>query len=311
MPFFKIDEPVLTPVHQANFASEKELQVLIESNLETVFNCRYVATEFSTGAVHAGRIDTLALSEDNNPVIIEYKKVQSSELINQSLFYLHWLQDHHGDFEIVAKEQLGADVIVDWSDSRVICLAPNYKKYDILAAQVMGANIELWRYRLFENKTLLLDEVLQRTLKEAPTASTDGKNPVMVEAGRKAAITRATGSYSFDEHVAGKPSELVDIALSVREYIGTLDSAIEEVPKKYYVAYKGSQNIVCMEIQQRRILLYLKLDPTELDSIPSNGRDVSQIGHYGTGDLELSIRSSEEFEAAIPYIDAAYLYVGG
>ena len=38
---------------------------------------------------HAGRIDSLALSEEDNPVIIEYKKVESSELINQSLFYLH------------------------------------------------------------------------------------------------------------------------------------------------------------------------------------------------------------------------------
>src|SRR6266571_9082622 len=58
-----------------------------------VFNCRFVASEFSTGAQHAGRIDTLALSEDNNPVIIEYKKVKSSELINQSILYLAWLND--------------------------------------------------------------------------------------------------------------------------------------------------------------------------------------------------------------------------
>jgi len=50
---------------------------------------KIVASEFSTGNLHAGRIDTLALSEDHNPVIIEYKKVASSELINQSLYYLH------------------------------------------------------------------------------------------------------------------------------------------------------------------------------------------------------------------------------
>lgn len=76
----------LDPVEQTNFSIEKELQTLIEKNLEVVFNCRFVASEFSTGALHAGRIDSLALSEENNPVIIEYKKVESSELINQSLF---------------------------------------------------------------------------------------------------------------------------------------------------------------------------------------------------------------------------------
>ena len=53
---------------------------------------------------------------------------------------------------------------VDWSDVRVICIAPNFKKYDIHAVQVMGANIELWKYRLFENGTLYLEEVFQQML---------------------------------------------------------------------------------------------------------------------------------------------------
>ncbi len=57
-----------------------------EIQVETVFSCRFVATEFSTWGQHAGRIDTLGLSEDGNPVIVEYKKVESSELINQSLY---------------------------------------------------------------------------------------------------------------------------------------------------------------------------------------------------------------------------------
>ena len=100
MPIFDINNNLqLRTVQKTNFPLEKDLQTLIENNLITVFNCRFIASEFSTGAIHAGRIDTLALSEDNNPVIIEYKKVESSELITQSLFYLHWIQDHKGDFE--------------------------------------------------------------------------------------------------------------------------------------------------------------------------------------------------------------------
>lgn len=87
MPLFEMSGENLVPVEQSNFALEKELQTLIERNLSVVFNCRFVASEFSTGALHAGRIDSLALSEDNNPVVIEYKKVESSELINQSLFF--------------------------------------------------------------------------------------------------------------------------------------------------------------------------------------------------------------------------------
>ena len=125
MPLFVITESTLSTIGQTNFTAEKALQKLIEHNLESVFSCRFVATEFSTGSHHAGRINTLALSEDDNPVIIKYKKVESSELINQSLFYLSWIHDHRGDFEIAAQKSLGNKVKVDWSDIRVTCLAPN------------------------------------------------------------------------------------------------------------------------------------------------------------------------------------------
>src|SRR3954467_2668990 len=126
MPLFQLEKDTLAAVAQSDFPDEKSLQRVIERNLKAVFNFQFVATEFKTGAVHAGRIDTLALSEDGNPVIIEYKKVASSELINQSLYYLSWIKDHHGDFEIAAQKALGKDVKIDWSDVRVICLAPNY-----------------------------------------------------------------------------------------------------------------------------------------------------------------------------------------
>ena len=154
MPLFHISSDKLSTVRPKEFATERELQSLIEKNLETVFNCRLVATEFPTGSRHAGRIDTLALSEENNPVIIEYKKTPSSELINQGLYYLSWMDDHRGDFQVAVDKKLGKNAKVDWSDIRVICIAPGYKKFDLHAVQMMGANIELWEYRLYENGAL-------------------------------------------------------------------------------------------------------------------------------------------------------------
>ncbi len=286
MPIFDISGNELLAVEQRNFGLEKELQTLIEQNLETVFNCRFVATEYSTGAQHAGRIDSLALSEEENPVIIEYKKVESSDLINQSLFYLHWIQDHKGDFEIAVQKALGSDVNVDWSDIRVICIAPNYKKYDLHAVQVMGANIELWKYRLFSNNSLYLEEVFHTSKSNNSSfADSDNKNPIMVEAGKKAAKTRATGNYTFEERLEGKSSAINELVYNIREYVLGLDISIEEVPKKFYVAYKVSQNIMCMEVKGKAIKLFLKLKPTDIPPETQNYRDVSDIGHYGTGDI--------------------------
>lgn len=309
MPLFEPSSKGLTPIEQTNFALEKELQSLIEKNLGPIFNCRFVASEFSTGALHAGRIDSLALSEENNPVIIEYKKVESSELINQSLFYLHWISDHKGDFEMAAQKALGKNVTVDWSDVRVICIAPNYKKYDLHAVQMMGANIELWKYRLFKNGSLYLEEVFQAA--SPAVADTAGKNPVMVEAGKKAALSRATGVYSLEGHLEGKPEAIQELIHSVREFIRSLDPAIEEVPKKFYLAYKISQNIVCLEPQGKHIKLFLKLKAADVAPPPKTYRDMTGVGHQGTGDAEFTISTAGQLDEVKPFIELAYNKVGG
>lgn len=274
-----------------------------------MFKCRLVATEFSTGTIHAGRIDTLALSEDDNPVIIEFKVVESSDLVNRSLFYLSWIDDHRGDFGIAAQKALGPQAQIDWSDVRVICIAPTYRKYDLNAVQMMGANIELWTYRLFTNNVLYLEEVLHKS--DAGAGISTGKNPVMVAAGNKAATASATGVYTFDKHVDGKPPLMRELALSINDFITGLDPSIEVSPKQFYVAYKTSQNIVCMEVKQQRVLLYLKLDLNAVRGPKGISRDVSEVGHYGTGDLEISLKTQADFAAATPFIQQAYERVGG
>lgn len=316
MPIFEISKSGLVPVEQKNFGLEKDLQSLIENNLEVIFNCKLIASEFSTGARHAGRIDSLGLSEEDNPVIIEYKKIESSELINQSLFYLHWIQDHRGDFELAAQGRFGNDVKVDWSDIRVICIAPNYKKYDLHAVQVMGANIELWKYRLFANNSLYLEEVFQAdsAMKNDSSGTLRGngaKNPKMVEAGKKAAVSRATGAYTFDQKLKGKENSIQQLAQAARHFILGLDESIEEMPKKFYVAYKTSQNIACLEIKNRNIKLFLKLEPTQIPNGSENYRDVTNIGHYGTGNVEFTLSSLSEFEPVKEFLQSAYNKVGG
>ncbi len=53
---------------------EKSLQTLIEHNMETLFGVRCLASEYSTGKKHGGRMDSLGIDENRNPVIFEYKR---------------------------------------------------------------------------------------------------------------------------------------------------------------------------------------------------------------------------------------------
>ncbi len=313
MAIFEIDNGKAKRVRLSEFKIEKDLQRLVEGSLETIFNCRLIATEFSTGNIHSGRIDTLAISEDLNPVIIEYKKVASSELINQSLYYLHWIRDHKGDFQVAANKALSKEINVDWSDIRVICLAPEYKKYDLHAVQVMGANIELWQYKIYENGILNIEEVYRRMTPSSHQEIEDfnGKNPVMVEAGKKAALTRKTATYTLNEHNENLDDTILELFNTVRDYIISLDSSIEETPKKYYIAYKTSQNFVCLQTYKKKLTLYLKLNPEEVDPMPKQARDVRNIGHFGTGDFEMTIKDLTDFEETKQLINEAYKNIGG
>ena len=215
---------------------------------------------------------------------------------------------------MTARKKLGNEINIDWSDIRVICLAPNYKKYDLHAVQVMGANIELWKYRLFTNNSIYLEEVFHTSKSLTPfnlSNNTESKNPVMVEAGKKAALTRATATYTFDERLKGKSQDILELTTTIREFILGLDESIEETPKKFYVAYKISQNIVCMEIKNKNIKLFLKLKPSDIPDNTSFCRDVSSIGHYGTGDVEFTVSSESEFNNIKHFITLAYNKVGG
>ena len=133
----------------------------------------------------------------------------------------------------------------------------------------------------------------------------------MVEAGKKAALTRKTATYSIDEHIKKVNLELVELLNEIREYIVNLDNSVEETPKRYYIAYKTSQNFVCLEAQKKKIVLFLKLTPSDIDRMPKQARDVRNIGHFGTGDLELTIRNYSDFEETKELINKSLINIGG
>ncbi len=71
------------------------------------------------------------------------------------------------------------------------------------------------------------------------------------------------------------------------------------------------QKILCAEIQKSKIFIFLKLDPKKVSGPPEISRDVSKIGHFGTGDLEITLRSLADLERAKPFMEQAYQKVGG
>ena len=63
---------------------------------------------------------------------------------------------------------------------------------------------------------------------------------------------------------------------------------------KLYFAFRRIKNFVCVEVhpQAKKLLVFVKVDPSTIDLVPGFTRDVRNIGHFGTGDLEIAIMLS-------------------
>ena len=122
---------------------------------------RFLASVYSTGKKHGGRIDTLGIDENGSPVIIEYKRALNENVINQGLYYLDWLMDHKGEFTLQVLEQFGREIAdeIEWGNARLLCIAGEFTKFDEYAVQQISRNIDLIRYRRYADELLLLELV--------------------------------------------------------------------------------------------------------------------------------------------------------
>ena len=83
-------------------------------------------------------------------MIIEYKRHTNENVMTQGLFYLDWLLDHRAEFWKLVLDKLGKEEAdkIEWSGTRLICIAGDFTRYDEHAVALMPRNIELIRYKL-------------------------------------------------------------------------------------------------------------------------------------------------------------------
>lgn len=294
---FKVEGDRVDEIPGTAVAVEKSLQKLIERHLESLLSVRFLASEYSTGRSHGGRIDTLGIDENDSPTIIEYKRVLNENVINQGLYYLNWLLDHKAEFKLLVLERMGKDAAdrIEWSSPRVICIAGDFTKYDEHAVQEISKNIELLRYRKYGDG-LLLFELVNAIAGESVTLAGDGES-------------KSSGEYKgFQEYLAQSPEILKDRFENLKAFALALGDDVQMKQLKYYVVFRRLRNFACIEVhpQNKQILMFLKIDPSTIQLKPDFTRDVREIGHYGTGDLEVRIKNDADLEEAKPLIMRSY-----
>lgn len=290
-------------------AVEKTLQTLMERHLDTLLGVRFLASEYSTGREHGGRIDSLGIDENSSPVIIEYKRAVNENVINQGLFYLNWLMTHREAFELLVLKRLGAKAAedIEWRTPRLLCVAGDFTKYDVEAVQQIPRNIELIRYKRYGDDLLLLEAVnntgtqpIEEDVEERGVAG--GHGPAQQKKYNGSAQKTAS------ELLEQSSNDVRDRFEGIKAFMLALGDDVQMKVVARYFAFRRIKNFACVEVhpQTRAILAYVKVNPTSITLEQDFTRDVRFIGHWGTGDLEITIRSDEDFERAKPLLLRSY-----
>ncbi len=114
--------------------------------------------------------------------------------------------------------------------------------------------------------------------------------------------------YDLDHHLEGKSALIRELFEELDKFAFTLGPDVSRRVRKQYIGYfRGKRSFFTAEMQKQRIIIYLSLDPTSWQPWnPEAMRNTTNIGHFGMGDLEYSLRTADQLDEMRSIVAAAY-----
>ncbi len=160
-----------------------------------------------------------------------------------------------------------------------------------------------------EQIAVILDTVegLIHRLLVLPTLAEELKEAVPDRKGsHKSVIGKSV--VTVEEKIEAAPKKLRAIYDELAAKLESLGDDVTVHPQKHYLAFRRNRNFGSVQIynQKKLIRIYLNLDPDDVDINEGFMRDVRQIGHFGTGDLEITIKSMDDIDVVFPLLADSY-----
>ena len=291
MAIYNIEGNKLKFIRKVNFNSEKDIQDLVENNLEELFNLKFIASEFQ---VKNFRLDTIAFNEETNSfVIIEYKNTNSFSVIDQGYTYLSVLLNNKADFILEFNQKFNENKNkkdIDFSQSKVMFISPNYNKYQLNSVKFKDLAFELWKITKFSNNTVLFDKINIESNASIKNLSLNNTSKL------KEDVNNEIKTYYEEDFFYNKPDEIKELYDDIKDRIQNKFEDIDIVPRKYYICFKfNNHNLITLEPQSNDIKVYMGKKGNLIDNLKLT-RDVSNIGHHGSGDYEFRVRNDDDIE---------------
>ncbi len=129
------------------------------------------------------------------------------------------------------------------------------------------------------------------------------------EAKRRSGFRRkGARDYGEAHHTQGKPQEVVELYRALDRFCQ--DLAPGQITRRHLAKYvswsRGRGIFCCAHLQQSGLRVWVKLDPKTIPASVKYARDVSKVGHWGVGDVELAIDSIERLRDAQQFVRASF-----
>ncbi|MFM6305295.1 MAG: DUF262 domain-containing protein [Planktothrix sp.] len=108
----------------------------------------------------------------------------------------------------------------------------------------------------------------------------------------------AQQGYTIENHPLLVSGPMAEVFKVFRKEVQALDDCVTEEFLKFYVAYKAESNFVDIVPQTKRLRISLNMPFPEINDPKGLCKDVSSVGRWGNGDVEVSLKSLEE----LPYV---------
>ena len=293
MAIFNIGEQ-LDFVKEIPFKYEKEIQILVERNLTVLLHFHLIRSEFSLSNF---RIDTLAFDyETKSFVIVEYKRDKNFSVIDQGYAYLSLMLNNKADFILEFNESQQTTLKrtdVDWSQSKVIFISPQFTNYQREAINFKDLPIELCEIKRFENNTVAFEQVQKTSAKES--IKTISRSDKIIEN-----VSKEVKVYTEQDHLSKVSFEIRELYEQVKERLISLDDNVSTQPKKQTVGFKVDNNIFCdVVLLGKGLKIYVNLKSGDLQDQKQIARDVSNVGHWGNGSYEIQLSDLDDIDYVV------------
>ncbi len=288
-------------IKEKSFKYEKEIQQLVEKNLQTLLKLDFISSEFS---LNNFRIDTLALDKESKSfVIIEFKRDKNFSVVDQGYAYLSLMLNNKADFILEYNENKNEAMKrndIDWSQSKVIFISPNFTNYQKEAINFKDLPIELYEIKQFENGIISFEQVQKANAIESIKTISKGDKQNDI-------VTKEIKVYTENDHLNKGDKEIQELYQKIKEIILNFGDNVSFQPKKQTIDFRVDNNIFCdIVVQAKSIKIFLNLKNGELKDDLKKSRDVSNVGHWGNGSYEIKITDTEEIEYISSLIKQSY-----